>query len=135
VLLKRAGYPPEGGLAGVELLLRQAAQGSLAELSALEQVGRWLGFGLAGLVNVLNPGLIVLGGHFGRIFPLVLPTLADELDRRALPASRALIRIVPATLGVDAPLLGGAELAFEPLLGDPKAWAGRRNTLAELASA
>jgi predicted NBD/HSP70 family sugar kinase len=124
-LLMKAGHPREGGLAGVELVLRKAEQGSLAELAALEHVGRWLGFGLAGLINVLNPGLIVLGGHFGRIHPFVTKTLAEELDRRTLRASRALVRIVPATLGVDAPLLGGAELAFEPLLGDPKAWAGR----------
>jgi len=134
-LLTKAGYPREGGLACVEVVLRRAAQGSPAELAALEHVGRWLGFGLAGLINVLDPGLIVLGGHFGRIHPFVAQTLGAELDRRALRASRALVRIVPATLGVDAPLLGGAELAFEPLLADPKAWAGRHNRLAELASA
>lgn len=118
-LLMRAGHPRAGGRAGVDRVLRSAAQGSLAELAALEHVGRWLGIGLAGLINVLNPGLIVLGGRFGRIYPFVRQTLDAELARRALPASRALVRIVPATLGVDAPLLGAAELAFEPLLGHP----------------
>ena len=75
--------------------------------------------------------------HLPRVDDTLLkcPALYVELERRALPASRALIRIVPATLGVDAPLLGAAELAFEPLLGDPKAWARRRTILAELASA
>ena len=32
------------------------------------------------------------------------------------------MRVVPAALGVDAPLLGAAELAFEPLLADPSLW-------------
>ena len=39
------------------------------------------------------------------------------------PGSRALVRVVPARLGVDAPLLGAAELAFEPFLADPAALA------------
>jgi predicted NBD/HSP70 family sugar kinase len=134
-LLMRAGHPRGGGRAGVELVLRKAAQGSQAELSALEDIGRWLGFGLAGLVNVLNPRLIVLGGRFGRMHPFVKRALQAELDRRALPASRALVRVVPATLGMDAAVLGSAELAFEPLLADPTGWAERYAGLTELASA
>ena len=46
----------------------------------------------------------------------------DELDRRVLPASRRLVRVAPTSLSEDAPLLGAAELAFEPLLNDPAAW-------------
>lgn len=42
-------------------------------------------------------------------------------ERRALPASRELVSIVPGTLGVDGALLGAAEHAFEPLLADPAA--------------
>ena len=61
--------------------------------------------------------------------------LDGELDRRALPAPRRLVRVVPAILGADAPLLGAAELAFEPLLADPAAWLPAREALAELASA
>jgi predicted NBD/HSP70 family sugar kinase len=122
-LLSRAGYQPEGGRAEVEALLRDAAAGLPRAIGALDHVGRWLGVGLAGLVNVLNPELIVLGGQFGRIYPFVGTPLRTELDRFALEASREFVRVVPATLGVDAPLLGAAELAFEPLLADPAAWA------------
>jgi predicted NBD/HSP70 family sugar kinase len=134
-LLTLAGHSRAGGRAGVDLVLRRAEQGSAPELAALEHIAHWLGFGLAGLVNVFNPGLIVLGGYFGRILPFVSHTLQAELARRALPASRALVRIVPASLGIDAPLLGGAELAFEPLLADPAAWWGRRHAQIERASA
>ncbi len=128
-LLTRAGRQPDGGRAAVDDLLQDAAAGSPVALSALREVGRWLGVGLAGLVNVLNPELVVLGGLFGRIHPYVGGSLLAELDRLALEASRELVRIVPATLGVDATLLGAAELAFEPLLSDPAAWApGRAQT-------
>jgi predicted NBD/HSP70 family sugar kinase len=110
----------------VDAVLRDAAAGSAVALHALAEVGRWLGVGLAGLVNVLNPELIVLGGLFGRIHPYVNASLRSELDRLALQASRELVRVVPANLGVDAWLLGAAELAFEPLLADPAAWAPAR---------
>lgn len=129
-LLLRAGHPADGGRAAVDTVLRDAAEGSATALAALDHVGRWLGIGLAGLVNVLNPRLIVLGGLFSRIHPYVGRPLEQELDRRALAAPRALVRVVPATLGVDSSLLGAAELAFEPLLTDPAAWLGPRAALA-----
>jgi predicted NBD/HSP70 family sugar kinase len=134
-LLLRAGRPPGGGRGEVDEVLREAAAGVPAALSALDNVGRWLGFGIAGLINVLNPRLVVLGGLFGRIYPFVTQTMHSELDRLALPASRGLVEVLPATLGIDAPLLGAAELAFEPLLADPAAWMRSRFVAAEPATA
>lgn len=134
-LLRLAGHPPGGGRVEVEAVLHEAEAGAPAALSAVDHVGRWLGVGLAGLVNIFNPQLVVLGGIFGRIHPLVADVLEAELDRRALPAPRRLVRIVPAILGVDAPLLGAAELAFEPILIDPAALMASREVLADLASA
>ena len=129
-LLVRAGRQPGGGRTEVDAVLRDAAAASPLALGALDEVGRWLGVGLAGLVNVLNPELVVLGGLFGRIHPYVRTSLRTELDRLALEASRELVRVVPATLGADALLLGAAELAFEPLLADPAAWAPARGSAA-----
>lgn len=121
-LLARAGRSPDGGRAEVDAVLRDAVAGLPAAMTALEEVGRWMGVGLACLINVLNPELVVLGGLCGRIYPFAGAALHAELDRLALEASRELVKVVPATLGVDAPLLGAAELAFEPLLADPAAW-------------
>jgi predicted NBD/HSP70 family sugar kinase len=134
-LLLRARHPAGGGRAAVAMVLAEAAEGSPTALGALDHVGRWLGIGLAGLVNVFNPRLIVLGGLFSEVHPYVRLRIEQELDRRALSAPRALVRVVPAGLGVDASLLGAAELAFEPLLADPAAWLGPRVGLADLASA
>jgi predicted NBD/HSP70 family sugar kinase len=121
-LLRRAGHPPDAGREEVEAVLQEAAAGSADALAAIDAVGRWLGFGLAGLVNVFNPQVVVLGGLFSRLHPFVDATLGAELDRLALPQAREAIRVVPASLGVDAALLGAAELAFEPLLADPSLW-------------
>jgi predicted NBD/HSP70 family sugar kinase len=86
-------------------------------------------------VNLLNPSLIVLGGLHGRIHAHVRTALEDELPRHSLPAPRALVRVVPASLGVDAPLVGASELAFEPLLADPLAWFPARTPALSRASA
>lgn len=134
-LLTLAGRSAAGGRAEVDAVLRDAAVGSPVALSALDNVGRWLGVGLAGLVNVLNPEMVVLGGLFGRMHPFVGASLRAELDRRALQASRELVTVVPATLGVDAPLLGAAELAFELLLADPSTWAPARTISSAIAAA
>jgi predicted NBD/HSP70 family sugar kinase len=134
-LLVRAGRRAGGGRPEVEAVLRDAAAGVPAALGAVEEVGQWLGFGLAGLVNIFDPRLIVLGGLFDRIHPFVAPIVNAQLDRMALRAPRRLVRVVPATLGVNASLLGAAELAFEPFLADPAGWLRSRGAVAQLASA
>jgi predicted NBD/HSP70 family sugar kinase len=134
-LLVRAGLMPGGGRAAVDAVLREAAAGSATAQEALDHVGTWLGLGLASLANLLNPQLIVLGGRFGRMYPFVTRALHAELDRRTLPAARSLVTVIPTSLGVDAPLLGAAELALEPLLADPAQWGRPRDTLPALKSA
>jgi predicted NBD/HSP70 family sugar kinase len=134
-LLRRAGHAQSGGREGVEAVLRDAAGGWDAALGALDEVGRWLGIGLAGLVNVFNPQLVVLGGLFQRIHPFVARTIELELDRLALPVSRSLVRVVPSALAADAPLIGAAEMAFEAFLADPAIWLRDREALAVVQSA
>lgn len=134
-LLVRAGRPAGGGRGEVDAVVREAAMGSPVALAALDEIGRWLGVGLAGFVNVFNPGCVVLGGIFGRAFPYLRPAVERELRARALAAANALVRVVPAALEVGAPLIGAAELAFESLLANPTARVGVVDTRTALASA
>jgi predicted NBD/HSP70 family sugar kinase len=134
-LLVRAGRRATGGRAGVEAVLSAAGGGDREAIEALEAVGTWLGRGMAGLVNTLNPRIVVLGGFFGRIHPYVAGNLDAALERHALPASRDLVRVVPAALGADASVIGAAEIAFEPLVNDPAGWIGAGHRLEHLASA
>jgi predicted NBD/HSP70 family sugar kinase len=134
-LLRLAGRPQDGGPDEVDALLDAAAAGDERSLAALEQVGRWLGVGLAGLVNVLNPRVVVLGGLLARVYPFVDRVIEAQLDRMSLAGPRGLVRISPAELGMDALLIGGAELALEPFLADPAGWLGPRAQLATAAGA
>jgi predicted NBD/HSP70 family sugar kinase len=98
-------------------------------------VGRWLAIGLGGLVNVLNPQLVILGGLHARTYPFVRERVEADLRRHSLAGPRSLVTVVPAELGADAPLVGAAELAFDPLLTDPLAFFDRLAPPLRLASA
>ena len=134
-LLRLAGAPVDGGREAVATVLRDAAAGSVRACAALDHVGRWLGIGLASLVNVFDPELIVLGGLLGRILPHITEPVANELGRRVLSASRNRVRVIAARLGADAPLIGAAESALEPLLADPAGWLLPRSLAARSVSA
>ena len=100
-------------------MLREAAWGDPVALSAVEDVGRWLGTGLAGLVNVFNPQRVVLGGLLATMWPVVEQIVQEELRARVMAPALEVVEIRPAQLGADGPLLGAAELALAPVLDDP----------------
>jgi len=118
-LLALAGLPVDGGRHAVDEAMRRAHAGDATCIAAFDHVARWLGRGIAGLVNVLNPEMVILGGLFARIYPLIEEQVKLEVARLSLRPSSAVVSIVPSALGVEAPLLGAAELAFEQLLDDP----------------
>ena len=108
-----------GGPRAVADLLALAGERDKQAVSALKDAGRWLGFGLAVLVNVFNPSRVALGGLYSRIYPYVKDQLMEELRARAMPATRSMVEVTSVHLGDNAPLFGAAELALAPWLRDP----------------
>ncbi len=86
---------------------------------ALREVGRQVGRGLAGIVNLFNPSVIVLGGYLRSLYPLVADDVRAGMTEQALFAPHQMVQIALPGLGGDAVLLGAAELAFAELLADP----------------
>jgi predicted NBD/HSP70 family sugar kinase len=85
----------------------------------LRKLGRSLGLGLGGLVNVFNPEMVILGGVLRWVFPLVRDDVLEALDEWALKAPAEQAQIVLPWLGGDSVIIGAAELAFTDLLDDP----------------
>ena len=115
-LVDASGLP--GDQAEVADVIAAATAGSAAAQAAIDEAGEWLGIGLANLVNLLNPEVIVLGGHLRLLFPLVSGTVYRRIHY-ALPAAREQVRVEVPALNGDSTLLGAAETAFEALLADP----------------
>jgi glucokinase len=99
--------------ARVAVELAGAGPGDARDL--LEQVGYYLGTGIASLVNVFNPEVVVLGGGFARAGELLFEPARRVVAERALPPARDVVRIVPALLGVEAGLIGAGLVGFEAL--------------------
>lgn len=115
-LLRRARHPEDAGPAAVRDVLAGAAGGRRRDAAAVATTAQWLGRGIGSLANVLDPGRIVLGSVFAALHGLAADAILDAARRRALAAH---LDVVPAALGVDAPLLGAAERAFDAALDDP----------------
>jgi glucokinase len=81
----------------------------------LEHVGFHLGIGIADLVNVFNPEIVVVGGGFGEAGELILEPARRVVAERALSPARDEVRIVEAQLGPEAGLIGCGLAAFEAL--------------------
>lgn len=92
----------------------EAAQaGDATARGVLAETGRWLGVGLAGVVNLLDPERIVIGGGVARAgAPLFDPARA-MMRERAMGVPAAAVEVVPAALGDDAAVVGAALLAIE----------------------
>jgi glucokinase len=92
-----------------------AHAGDAAAVSVLTQIGRRLGYGLVGVVNVFNPELVVIGGGALAAGELLLGPAREVVAERALPPVREMVSIVPAEFGDESGMLGAALLALDSL--------------------
>ncbi|MGI5241433.1 ROK family protein [Dactylosporangium sp. CA-139066] len=118
-LLSAAGRNPTAGRDGILAVVDAASRGDNTAQAAMRQVGDWLGFGVANLVNIFNPEMVIFGGTLREVYLASAAQVRSRLNRNGLPACREHVRLRTPQLGQDAALLGAAELAFEPLFADP----------------
>jgi predicted NBD/HSP70 family sugar kinase len=94
-------------------------------LKALHRAGKALGIALAGAVNLLDPGAVLLGGTLAGLAPWLLPTLEAELQRRTA-AHGAVPRLAVSAIGSEGPSLGAAHSVVRAVLDDPLRYAAAR---------
>jgi glucokinase len=91
-----------------------AREGDGAATAIFAEVGRRLGEGIAGLVNVLDPEVVVVGGGVAEEGELVLePARTAFVDAVEAPEHRPEVAILAAALGNDAGAIGAAALALD----------------------
>ena len=97
-------------------VLADAHAGDADAIALLEGMGEKLGAGIASLLNLLEPQVVVIGGGFGSAAGELLRAPAERVAReRALEPAGSRARIVGAELGDEAGMLGAAMLALELL--------------------
>ncbi|MFI5910883.1 ROK family protein [Dactylosporangium sp. NPDC051541] len=118
-LLHLAGRTVPTAGAAVAATVIAAQDGDEGARAAVAHAADWLGFGVANLVNIFNPTVVVFGGTLRELYLSAADHVRHRLYTMALPACRAHVALHTPQLGADAPLVGAAELAFESLLADP----------------
>ncbi|TDC64659.1 ROK family transcriptional regulator [Actinomadura sp. GC306] len=121
-LLAHAGReeaPDQPGRDAVRAVVAAADAGDIAAREALQRVGSWLGLGVANLVNVFNPGLVIFGGTLRDIYLGAAAQIRSVMATGALAAPRERVKLRTAALGDDTTLVGAAEFAFAEVLSDP----------------
>jgi predicted NBD/HSP70 family sugar kinase len=87
-------------------------------LSVIDELGHYLGIAVAGLLNLLNPGIVVVGGEITGVGDLLLDRLRDSVSARALSTSVAETRLLTSNLGEQAIAVGAATFVLQAALHD-----------------
>jgi glucokinase len=91
---------------------KSGLEGDELALEVFRRMGISLGVGLASLINVFNPEMIVIGGGVADGWDLFIPHVNEQIAERAFPIPARRAEIVRAERGDDAGLLGAAHIAF-----------------------
>lgn len=120
-LVRGAGLAPGAPLAS---LVAAADAGDRAALGSLRRGGTALGVALANVVNVVDVGLVVLGGTFGQIYPHVRDAVAEQLDRCVIFGGWSPVELSEARAGEYPAMTGGALAVLRAVAADPIGWFG-----------
>ena len=111
----RLAHEVFGPAADSHRLVRLAQEGDARARELLHGIGRYLGAGIATLVNLFNPELVVIGGGFAAAGDFLFEPAREVVRRDALAPAGERVRIVRAELGTAAGLIGAGLVAFAAL--------------------
>lgn len=99
----------------------EAARGNDAVcLRALTETGRYLGIGIANLINTLNPSLVAFGGALSLADEFLMPVILQVVQDRAMEQPRRVARVVVSAFKADACVMGGVALVLHDILSRPR---------------
>ena len=98
---QKVDWCPDGDLGGITArTVAEAARGGDVLAKEVYSISaRHLGKGLAIVIDILNPEMIVIGSIYARNEDLLKPLMEEVLSREALPLANKVCRVVPAALG------------------------------------
>lgn len=98
-----------------DMIFHAAHNGDKLAIELLKGASKYLGIGVANLINLLNPELIILSGHFSSIEDFSLLSLKEHIRQYAMPESFEKTKIVTSLLGDDAAVLGATTLILDQI--------------------
>ena len=95
-----------------QMVVKAARAGDGFATTILDEVASNLGIGIAGLIQVFDPEIIIIGGGISSEFDLLHSGILRSIDMNIYPHLRGLVPVVKAERGDDAGMLGAAALMF-----------------------
>jgi glucokinase len=95
-----------------KLVAEAASQGDVEAREILAEAMNYLGIGMANLVNLFNPQIIVIGGGLTNMGELLFGPVRRAIDRHAFPTPAQAVQVVRAELGDKVGVLGAAAVAL-----------------------
>jgi glucokinase len=92
-----------------------ARQCDLVAVDVFTRAGKLLGYGIANLVSLFDPQVVILGGGMAAAADLYLESLRSAMLERAQPVAAKQVKVTVSRLGDVANLLGCARLAWQQL--------------------
>ncbi len=92
-------------------VLRAAQGGDKLAVRVVQETCHWIGRGIANLISILNPEAVVLGGELGLSLKPYLDEIREEARRWTAPDIARQCKVVAATVGEKATVIGAARLA------------------------
>ena len=100
-------------------VIARARAGEAAARAALEASGRYIGLGLAAIVNALNPGRIIVGGEIAGAWDLIGRDVVAAMAERTLTQGSAATPVIPEPGDEQTRLRGAAALVVAPIYAAP----------------
>lgn len=111
---------PETALPTIARIKEAAEAGDREAAEALAAAGRALGIGMAGLINVLNPEKIIVGGPISMAGGHLLPSIIESVRAHGLQEIVSQTEISLSAFGPDASVIGAAAVVIDDILTNPK---------------
>ena len=108
----RLGSFQTDGTITAQQVATAARQGDLVAQQILGQAGAHIGIAIAGLVNMFNPGMVIIGGGVSQMGDIILEPIRQVVNRRSLPAATRVVRITTAMLGRRSSSIGAVVQAL-----------------------
>lgn len=93
--------------------------GDQAATDAVRETARYLGIGITGLINGLDPEVVVIGGEITKVWGLIEPIIVEETNRNLLAPRSHSVAIRPSAFEVRPSLKGALTLIQNSLLSVP----------------
>ena len=103
----------------LSIITEAAEAGDTETLEALSETGSALGMGVANLINIFNPEMVIIGGALSLVSKFLLPSIKKVVEERALENIHKHTVVLESAFGPDASVMGAVAMVVQAIFSCP----------------